>query len=112
MSFGLLEPVEQSFKTIVNDGILKPVSSSVWPTPIVTPIKANGEPRICRDYQITVNKQLRQTAVVTPPVEDMFRGLTDSVFSKNDLSHAVLQIPLSDEAKELTTINTPWVLFQ
>lgn len=112
MSYGLRGPVEENIKNMVNDGILSPVHSSAWATPIVTPIKSNGEPRICGDYRITINKQLRQTAVVTPPVDDMFQGLSGQVFSKVDLSHAFLQIPLNEQAKELTTINTPWGLYQ
>lgn len=42
----------------------------------------------------------------------MFQDLCGNLFTKIDLTHAFLQIPLTDEAKELTTINTPFGLFQ
>lgn len=111
--YGLRAAVENNLNELVQSGILKPVTSSQWATPIVTPLKANGQPRICGDYRITVNPQLRQTATVTPVVEDMFAGLQgNTYFSKIDLSNAFLQIPLHDHAKEITTINTNWGLFQ
>ena len=112
LSYGLQGPVQQNLNDLVSEGILKPVNSSSWATPIVTPIKPNGQPRICGDYRVTVNKQLRQTATTTPPMDDMFQGLTGRFFTKIDLTHAFLQIPLTPEAKELTTINTPFGLFQ
>ena len=111
--YGLRAAVENNLNDLVQNGILKPVTSSQWATPIVTPLKTNGQPRICGDYRITVNPQLRQTATVTPTVEDMFAGLQgNNYFSKIDLSNAYLQIPLDDHAKEITTINTNWGLFQ
>lgn len=110
--YGLREPVKKSLDDLVAQGILKAVTSSTWATPIVTPVKPNGQVRICGDYRITVNKQLRQTSCTTPPVDDMFKGLRGSIFSKIDLANAFHQIPLSNEAKELTTINTPYGLYQ
>ena len=45
--------------------------------------------------------------------EDLFGSLSGGkAFSKVDLAHAYMQIPLDDEAKKLTTINTHRGLFQ
>ncbi|GAA48494.1 Rho-related protein racI [Clonorchis sinensis] len=48
--FGLREPVRQALNSMCAKGILTPVESSNWATPIVTPLKADGiTPRICGD---------------------------------------------------------------
>ena len=111
--YGLRSPVKKTLDDLIADGILQPVASSAWASPIVTPLKTNGLPRVCGDFR-QVNHQLQQTATsTTPEVEDMFRGLEGSqYFSKIDLSNAFLQIPLHESAYEITTINTPWGLFQ
>ena len=113
MAFGLRDAVHKNLQDLVSDGILRAVSSSVWATPIVTPLKANGQPRICGDFRLTVNPSLLQTATTTPEVEEMFQGLQgSSFFSKVDLTNAFLQIPLDEQSKQLTTINTTWGLYQ
>ena len=94
---------------LVRDGILRPVESSTW----ATPLKSNGLPRICGDFRVTVNPHLKQAATTTLDVEDMFQGLQGhACFSKIDLTNAFLQISLGETSKELTTINTMWGLFQ
>ena len=113
LAFGMREPVKKQLDEMVSNGIITPVDASSWATPIVTPLKANGLPRICGDYRVTLNKGIKQSACTTADIEDMFSDLNGSVlFSKIDLTHAFLQIPLSDDSKPLTTITTPWGLYQ
>ena len=113
IAFGIREAVKKQLDEMVSEGIISPVEASAWATPIVTPLKSNGKPRVCGDYRVTINKGIKQAASTTCDVEDMFSDLSGSVyFSKCDLTHAFLQIPLSDDSKPLTTITTPWGLFQ
>lgn len=110
--YGLREPVQKTLGKLEADGIIKKVSSSKWATPIVTPIKPNGQPRICGDYKVTVNPILKQKAAITREPEDLFMQLNQSkYFSKIDLENAFLQIPLDEESQEITTINTPYGLY-
>ena len=110
--YGLRQPVKKILDDLVNDGILQPVASSAWASPIVTPLKPNGLPRVCGDFRF-VNQQLRQASMTTPDIEDMFQGLEgNKLFSKIDLSNAFLQVPLHESSYEITTINTPWGLYQ
>ena len=112
IALNLREAVAQNLKDLVAEGILSPVNRSSWATPIVTPLKSSGLPRICGDFRITVNPWIKQTATTTRTVEDMFEGLLHSkVFSKLDLTNAFLQIPLAESSKPITTIHTPWGLF-
>ena len=113
MPFGLRAAVENNLKDLVADGVLSPVKASSWATPIVTPLKANGSPRICGDYRVTINPVLKQTATTTREVEEMFAGLGgQKFFSKIDLQNAFLQLPLDEESKEFTTIHTIWGLYK
>ena len=54
--YGLREPVKKELDKLAEQGILMPVESSNWATPIVTPLKADEKtPRICGDYHLTIN---------------------------------------------------------
>lgn len=76
VSFGLRIPVQQNLKELVDKGILQPVKSSFWATPIVTPLKSDERPRICRDFRVMVNPHLKQMANTTWEVKNMFQGLS------------------------------------
>ena len=105
MALGLRQPVKKILDELEAAGILTMVSTSQWATPIVTPIKANGQPRVCGDYRITVNKFLKQASSTTPDVEEMFADLSGSkIFSKIDLQNAFLQIPIDDQSKSSTLL--------
>ena len=86
----------------------------MWATPIVIAVKSDGKtPRICGDYRLTLNPRLKRCAATTEEPEDFMRAIHGSrIFSKIDLANAYLQIPLAEESRCLTTINTPWGLFQ
>ncbi|CAH8652284.1 unnamed protein product [Schistosoma intercalatum] len=95
-------------------GIIEPIQSSAWGTPIVTPLKSDGKtPRICGDYRLTLNSHLLKQTFTTVEAEDILNRLHGSkVFSKVDLKDAYLQIPLDQSSSILTTINTPFGLFK
>ena len=58
--FASREPVECELERQVVSGVLKPVKSSAWATPIMGVPKANGDIRICGDYKVTVNPCLEE----------------------------------------------------
>lgn len=72
---GLQAAVKRNIDELTSEGILRPVASSSWASPIVTPFKSNGQVRICGDYRATINRFLEQTAVTTPSMDEMFSGL-------------------------------------
>ena len=110
--YGLRDAVHSGLQKLVDEGIVTPVESSQWGTPIVTPLKADGKPRICGDFKVTLNPHLKKKSTTTREPEDLFINLKDQCyFSKIDLENAFLQIPLSDESRNLTTINTPFGMY-
>ena len=61
----------------------------------------------CGDLRVTINKSIQVNIYPLPWMEDIFSTLGGStVFSKIDLSNAYLQLELTEESKELCTINT------
>ena len=62
---------------------------------------------------MTVNQASRLDSYPLPRVEELFATLAGGkTFSKLDLQHAYLQLPLETNSKQYTTINTHWGLFQ
>ncbi|KAK9409967.1 hypothetical protein NXF25_001142 [Crotalus adamanteus] len=92
---------------LIQQGVLEPVDSSPWETPIVTPVKANGDIRICADYKCTLNKALQQHAYPVPVVSHILASLKGGrVFAKLDLAQAYQQLPVDDDAAVAQTIVT------
>ncbi|CAH8674419.1 unnamed protein product [Schistosoma rodhaini] len=112
--YGLPEAVHKSLNDLCAKGIIEPVQSSTWGTPIVTPLKSDGKtPRICGNYSLTLNSRLLKQTCTTMEAEDILNRLHGSkVFSKVDLKDAYLQIPFDQSLSILTTINTPFGLFK
>ena len=114
LPYGIRDCVCESINRMEREGALTRVDSSAWATPIVVARKSDGNtPRICGDYRLTLNPRLRRCATTTEEPEDVMKSLQGSCYySKIDLANAYLQIPLEPESKALTTINTPWGLYQ
>ncbi|MDY6929942.1 MAG: RNase H-like domain-containing protein [Pseudomonadota bacterium] len=112
--YGQRDGVQQSLNKMETSGIITKIESSAWATPIVVAMKSDGQtPRLCGDYRLTLNPRLRRCSSTTMEPEDFMKMLLGcTVFSKIDLADAYLQIPLAPESRHLTTINTPWGLYQ
>ena len=105
--FAIREKVEQKIDRQVEEGILEPVKFSEWATPVVPIIKKDGSVRLCGDYKVTVNQATETDTYPLPRIGDMLASLAGgTAFSKLDLAHAYQQVVLSDESKDLVTINT------
>ena len=112
--YALKDLVSEELSKLERDGVISPVKFSDWAAPIVPVLKKGGKAvRICGDYKMTVNRAARLEQYPIPKIEDLFASLAGGqVFSKLDLTQAYTQIPLEEEAKKLTTINTPRGLYQ
>ena len=94
---------------LLKEGIVEAVKSAGWAAPIVAVVKSDGSVRICGDYRMTVNQASRLDLYPLPRVDELFATLAGGkTFSKLDLQHAYLQLPLETNSKQYTTINTHW----
>ena len=113
MPFVLKPQIEKELERLEAVGILQKVDSSDWAAPIVPVLKKDGQLRICGDYKLTVNQALETEQYPLPKPEDLFATLTGGrKFTKLDLSHAYLQLPLDKWSRKYVTINTHQGLYK
>uniref|UniRef100_A0A183BQV6 Reverse transcriptase domain-containing protein n=1 Tax=Globodera pallida TaxID=36090 RepID=A0A183BQV6_GLOPA len=111
--FALRSEVEKVIDQWVKDGVLEPVNTSEWATPLVIVPKPGNKIRLCCDYKVTVNPWLDIHQYPLPRPEELFTTLNNGKrFSKLDLKEAYLQLMLDDKAKECLTICTHKGLYQ
>ena len=85
-------------------------SSSPWASPVVLVEKKNGDVCFCVDYR-KVNQVAKFDAYPMPRVEDVFEGVGSAKYVTTlDLARGYWQVPLAEEAKEITTFTTPFGL--
>lgn len=105
--YGLRDAVEAELKRLIDIGYFEPVKNSKWASPIVIVPKQDGNIRLCIDCKVTVNRFVQMEHYPLPKVEDIFASLSNSkVFCVIDLKGAYQQIKLSENSRELLTINT------
>ena len=96
---------------MIDLGVIEP-SSSPYASPVVIVKKKDGSNRFCCDYR-KLNQVTITDAEPIPDQEENFAKLAgDKYFTKIDLSKGYWQVPLTDNAKELTAFVTSDGLFQ
>ena len=111
--FAIREKVEEELSRLQALGVIQPVRFSDWAAPIVPVLKSDGRVRICGDYKVTINRAARLEKYPIPRIEELFASFAGGkTFSKLDLSHAYLQVPLDETSRRLVTINTHKGLFE
>ena len=64
-------------------------------------IKRDGNVRLCGDYKLTINSVAQTEVYPLPRIEELFAAVSGGkVFSKQDLSHAYLQLQLDDSSQQ------------
>ncbi|KII74279.1 Transposon Ty3-I Gag-Pol polyprotein [Thelohanellus kitauei] len=109
--YAVRNQVEQELERLSNEGILQKfddVSSPLsWASPIVVIEKPNGQLRICGDFKVSINKHIDYLPYPLPTFRDILEKIKGGQrFSVIDLKEAYLQIPLDEQASNLTVIST------
>ncbi len=113
VAYHLRKKVEDELTRLQDQGIVSPVTCSLWATPIVPVLKPDGSVRLCGDYRVTINPVIQLDSYPLPRIEDLFATLAGgTIFSKLDLAHAYQQITLDENSQNLTSINTHKGLFR
>ena len=101
------ELVDAELGRLENLGVIEPVQFSEWASQIIPVHKANGNIRLCGNYNTTVNKVSHLGHHPLPRVGDVFAALAErAVFSKLDTSEAYAQVELDEDSRKYTAINT------
>ncbi|CAG9106017.1 unnamed protein product [Plutella xylostella] len=112
LPYALRARVDAELDRMLRDGVIEPVETSDWATPLVIANKADGSLRLCADYKVTLNRVLAIDKYPVPKIEDLFTNLNGTnIYSKIDLSQAYNQV-LLDETSQFTVINTHRGLFK
>lgn len=76
LPYALRPKVEAEPERQETAGIITPVTWSEWATPIVPIVKQGGSIRICGDFKVTVNAQLKVDLYLLPQIGDIFASLS------------------------------------
>ena len=91
--------------------IERPTKHEGWGAPVFPIPKKNGEWRGISDHR-GLNERVQRDNYPLPLIEGILeRKGRCKMFTKLELNDAFSQVPLSPECRHLTTINTPWDLF-
>ena len=111
--YALKAKIELELDRLEHEGIISPMEFSEWAAPIVPVVKLNGTVRICGDYKCTANQVSKLDNYPIPKTEDLLATLGGgNTFTKLDMSQAYQQLPLDNDSKKFTTINTHKGLYQ
>lgn len=111
--FALRDKISVELERLEANGTIGKVQYSEWAAPIVPRLKEDVTVRICGDYKVTVNRVSKLDQYPIPKTEDIFAEIgSGSTLTKLDLSDAYTQIPLDEDSKKFTTINTHKGLYQ
>ena len=113
MAYTGRDKIDKEIQKFIDQGILSPVKTTKWATPLVATQKRNGKIRLCGDFKVTLNKALRPDPYPLPRAEDLFAALAGGkLFTKLDLAQAYLQLRLDEQSKNYAVVNTHKGLFQ
>ena len=87
-------------------------SRSPWASPCLLVPKPNGKVRLCTDYR-QLNSVTVKDSFPLPRIDDILDAIGSSKFlTQIDMLKGYYQIPLSDNAKQMSAFITPFGLFQ
>lgn len=97
--------IDKQVKEWLDSGIIRK-STSEWASPLVVVPKKDGSHRICVDFRY-INQFIIPIVFPLPRISDLLHKMQNSkFFSKIDLQHSFLQLPLSEHSKQFTAFIT------
>ena len=106
--FAMQEELTQAYDVGIARGIWTPASFNDWGTPVF-PVQTSNEPalRVCGDYSVTVNPQLKAHRHPLPLSEELMRRLGGGYgFTKIDLADAYKKVRLGPKSRERLALST------
>ena len=86
VAYALQPTLEAELQRLQEEGIIEPVQTSPWATPLVVVPKANGKIRVCGDYKVTVNRCVETKIYPLPTIDDIFARLAGCSYLQSLIS--------------------------
>lgn len=80
VAYALQPSLDKELQCLQDMGILEPVESSEWATPLVVVPMTKGRLWVCGNYQVTINQNVEKKAYTLRSVEDLFTKLAGGKF--------------------------------
>ena len=110
--YRLRDKVLQHLDCLEKDGVITPIDSSEWASPVIQVVKKDGGIRMVIDCKVSINKVLIPNVYPLPLTQDLFASMAGAkVFCSLDLSGAYTQLLLSKRSRKIMVINTIKGLF-
>lgn len=107
LPFSIRSAVSDEIKRLEMEGIIEPINSSEWISPLTVAWKKSGKIRLCTDLR-EVNKALIVDAHLLPKIDELLTELQGAqYFAKIDLASAYHQLELTPDCRNLTAFVTP-----
>ena len=98
---------DAELQELENEGIITNVDWGEWATPVIAVPKASELIRLCGDFKVTINPELKVDQYPVLRIEDIFANLAAcEKFTKIDMRQAYLQLETEEESKKYLTVNT------
>ena len=95
------------------ENIITKVTHSEWAVPLVVVPKENGNVRLCGNFKVIINGEMKVDQYPLPTVQDLFATLSSGKkFTKLDLTQAYHQLSMEEDSKPYVTISTHIGLFR
>ena len=108
----LLPQVEKELKSMVEQGVISPVTEPTqWCSGMVPVPKSNGRVRICVDLTSLNKAVIREIHPMKSVDENLAKLRGSSFYSKLDANSGFWQIPLNEHSQLLTTFISPFGRF-
>jgi hypothetical protein len=107
--FKLHQKLKNELDRMEREGVICTVNEPTnWVNGIVTPVKKNGDLRVCLDPR-PLNKAIKREHYKLPTREEVMAQFANAqYFSKLDASQGFWQLKLDEESSKLTCFNTPF----
>lgn len=103
----LRDKVIEHLDSLERDGVITPIETSEWASPVVIVMKKDQSIRLVIDCKVSINKVIIPNTYPLPVAQDLFASLSGSkVFCSLDLAGAYTQLLLSKASKKFMVINT------
>lgn len=111
--YAFRDTIEAELIRLEKLGVIEPIPTSEWGTPLVPVLKEDGSIRLCVDYSVTLNKYLVNNNHPIPRLDEIINALEGGQeFTKLDMEMAYNQMVFNFESSLLAAWSTTMGIFR